>query len=108
MLKIFKKIDKKIREKILDIAYKYSKDLTEITNRPLEGEIVRISNIKIPKNFQIPRIEKLNRRYEHYKRHNYFRSTIILDNKNNLLDGYTTYILAKEMNFDYITILREN
>ena len=32
---------------------------------------------------------------------------IILDEYGYLIDGYTTYILAKEMNFEYITILRK-
>ena len=32
---------------------------------------------------------------------------IVLNNNNYLLDGYTTYLLAKEMKFDYITVLRE-
>ena len=108
MLKIFKDIKRKTERKIYKYAQKDINELSKIVNRPNEGEIVKIENIKIPKRFQQPRTEKLNRRYEYYKRHNYFRSTIILDNKNNLLDGYTTYILAKEMNFDYITILRED
>lgn len=45
-------------------------------------------------------------RKQYYEKHKYFRATIVLDNDNNLVDGYTTYLLAKEMNFDYITIVR--
>lgn len=101
------KISKKIKEKINNIAYKYSKDLSVITNRPLEGEIVKISSIKIPKNFKIPKTEKLNDRNEYYKEHRYFRRVIILDDKNTLLDGYTTYILAKRKGFKSITVLRD-
>lgn len=108
MLKIFKEIKRKTERKICECAQKDINELSKIINRPNEGEIVKIENIKILNKFQQPRTEKLNRRYEYYKRHKYFRSTIILDNKNNLLDGYTTYILAKKMGFDYITILRED
>lgn len=96
-----------IKEKINNIVYKYTKDLSVITNRPLEGEIVKISSIKIPKDFQKPRAEKLNERNEYYKKHRYFRRTIILDDKNTLLDGYTTYILAKRKGFKSITVLRD-
>ncbi len=87
------------------------KDTTEfsrIVNRPNEGEIVKIDNIKILKVFKRPNKEKkLIKRREYYLDHKYFRSMIVLNNNNYLLDGYTTYLLAKEMKFDYITVLRE-
>lgn len=108
MLKIFKNIKRKIETKICDYAQKDINELSRIINIPNEGEIVKIDNIKIFKKFQKPNKEKLNKRKEYYRKHKYFRSTIVLNNENHLLDGYTTYLLAKEMNFDYITILRED
>lgn len=108
MFNIIKNLKLKIKHKNTKKVYIDKIELARIINRPLEGEIVKIENIKIPKKFQKPRQEKLDKRYEYYKRHKYFRSTIILNNKNYLLDGYTTYLLAKEMKFDYITILRED
>lgn len=107
MLKIFENIKRKAETKICDYAQKDINELSRIINRPNEGEIVKIDNIKISKKFQKPKKEKLNKRKEYYLKHKYFRSTIVLNNENYLLDGYTTYILAKEMKFDYITILRE-
>ena len=85
MLKIFKKLKKKIEGKIVEYAQKDIDELGKILNRPKEGEIVKLGNIKIPYSFVAP------------KKH-----------KNNLLvDGYTTYLLALNKGYDYITILRE-
>ena len=107
MLKLFKNLNKKSEAKICEYAQKNINELSRIINRPHKGEIVRIENIKINKKFQMPRDEKLKARLEYFYKHNYFRSTIILNNKNYLVDGYTTYLLAKDLKFDYITILRE-
>lgn len=106
MLNIIKKIKNKINEKIEEYATKNISELSRLISRPIEGEIVKMSNIKIKKNFKRPQKTKLNQRRKYYNKYKYFRSTIILDNKNYLIDGYTTYLLAKEFNFDYITILR--
>lgn len=107
MLKIFKKIKNKIEEKMLENTLKDTTEFSRIANRPNEGEIVKIDNIKILKMFKIPNKEKINKRREYYLEHKYFRSMIVLNNNNYLLDGYTTYLLAKEIKFDYITVLRE-
>lgn len=40
-------------------------------------------------------------------KYQYFKSPIVLTKNNVLVDGYTTYLLAKEKKFDYITILRK-
>ena len=93
--------------KIEEYTLKDIDELSRILNRPLEGEIVKISNIKIQKYFKMPNCNKMKRRQEYYEKYSYFRSTIILNNKNYLVDGYTTYLLAKEMGYDYITIVRE-
>ena len=107
MLKIFKKRKYKIEGKILEYAQKNVNVISRIINRPNEGEIVKIDNIKILKVFKTPKQEKINSRRKYYKKYKYFRSMIVLNKNNYLLDGYTTYLLAKEAGFDYITVLRE-
>lgn len=101
---------KRIKSKLERLIWKYAKEnideLSRIINRPKEGEIVKISNIKIKENFKKPRSQKIKQRRKYYQRHNYFRSVIVLNKDNYLLDGYTTYLLAKQMNFEYITIVR--
>ena len=107
MLKIFKNIKKKTEKEIQRYTKENMNELSRIINRPREGEIVKLENIKIQKKFKNPNWRKIKDRKEYYEKHKYFRSTIILNNKNYLIDGYTTYLLAKEMKFDYITVLRE-
>lgn len=75
--------------------------------RPLEGEIVRLENIKIKKDFSEPKERKMKERRNYFNKYGYFKSPIILDKNNTLLDGYTTYLLAKEIGYESITILRD-
>ena len=81
-------------------------EIIDITNRPLEGEIVRLENIKIKKDFSEPKERKMKERRNYFNKYGYFKSPIILDRNNTLLDGYTTYLLAKEIGYKSITILR--
>ncbi len=101
-----KRIEKRLEEKILEYAQKDINELSRILNRPREGEIVKISNIKIQRKYKDPGKFKMKNRREYYKNHKYFKRMIVLDEKNYLIDGYTTYLLAKEIGFDYITIIR--
>lgn len=106
-MKIFKSLKKKIEEKTIKYAQKDIDELSRILNRPKEGEIVKIKNIKIPYHFTEPRKEKLRKRKQYYKKYGYFKSRVILNKNNLLIDGYTTYLLALNMGYDYITVLRQ-
>lgn len=104
--KIKENINKKVDSKLEEYANKNMLELNRITNRPLEGEIVKIENIKIPKKYVKPNSIKLISKDVYYYTHNYFRSQIVLTKDNYLIDGYTTYLLAKEKGFEFITIVR--
>ena len=106
MLKIFKKINKIIDKKLEKYTLKNIAELSRVVSRPLEGEIIKIDNIKIRKDFSRPNPKKLTIRKIYYERHNYFRSQIVVTRNNYLVDGYTTYLIAKEKGFDYITVVR--
>lgn len=106
MLKIFRNRKNKIEENIKKYAQENINELSRIISKPSEGEIVKISNIKIQEFFKEPNQWKMKLRREYYERHKYFKAAVVLDNNNYLVDGFTTYLLAKEMNFDYITIIR--
>jgi len=101
------KINKKVDIKIEEYANRNMFELNRITNRPLEGEIVKLENIKISKKYIKPNQIKLISRDVYYYTHNYFRSQIVLTKDNYLIDGYTTYLLAKEKGFEFITIVRD-
>ena len=99
--------------KLIDRLIKNNKKLCKLedsnvvlVNRPKEGEIVNIENIRIKENFINPSNRKMKEREQYYKNHSYFKSVIVLDNNNYLIDGYTTYLLAKKYKFNYITIVR--
>ena len=81
-------------------------EIIDITNRPLEGEIVRLEKKKKKKDFSEPKERKIKERRMYFNKYGYFKSPIILDRNNTLLDGYTTYLLAKEIGYKSITILR--
>lgn len=107
-MKIFKLLKKKIEEKTVKYAQENIDEMAKIINRPREGEIVKLENIKIPYYFVAPNKKKMLERKEYYKKYRYFKSTIILNKNNLLVDGYTTYLLALNMRYEYITILRED
>lgn len=100
MLKTIKNLLKNKLTKNMEV------EIMNITQRPLEGEIIPIECIKIKKYFKKPRKTKMEEKEEYFNKHGYFRSTIILNKNNVLLDGYTTYLLAKEHGYKSITILR--
>lgn len=106
MLKILDKINKKIDSKIEEYASKNIAEFSRFINRPLEGEIIKIDSIKIRKDFAKPNPKKLAIRKIYYEKHNYFRSQIVVTKNNYLVDGYTTYLIAKEKGFNYITAVR--
>lgn len=62
---------------------------------------IKLSKIKISKQMlkTLPRPNKLKWKYAFYRDLHEFESEIILDKHYELLDGYTTYLLAKM--FDY-------
>lgn len=74
----------------------------------MKTKTIRLSRIKITKEMQstLPRTEKITQKYEYFRRRtrtnnkyhrdqNTFQSSIILDKHNTLVDGYTSYLIAK-------------
>ena len=104
ILKMFTKRKESNKEKEI-----YEQVFTpRVLNRPNEGEIVKINNIKIKPYFKEPKKSKLAQRKQYYKEHDYFRSTIVINDANFLEDGYTTYLIAKQEGFDFITVVRKD
>lgn len=59
---------------------------------------VEISKIKVPKNFSKPNQKKMQKKIQYYKENHKFESQIVIDLNYNLLDGYTSYLIAKNYN----------
>ncbi|HKM01738.1 MAG TPA: hypothetical protein VJ083_06765 [Sedimentibacter sp.] len=88
----------------------------------MKQKSIRLSRIKISQEMKssIPRAEKLAHKYEYYKNKirvnkkygnncNPLQSSIILDKHNTLLDGYTSYLIAKMFDIKKVdVIIQEN
>lgn len=83
---------------------------------------IRLSRIKIDQDFinHMPKPDKLATKYDYTKNQlrinrkyntngNIFQSPIILDKKYNLVDGYTSFLLAKMFGIKKVDVMiREN
>lgn len=67
---------------------------------------IDIDKIIIPEYYKKPREEKLRNKKLFYLRNGYFENNIIIDENNTLVDGFTTYYIAKLYEFKYIGVTR--
>ena len=88
------------KEAIIDIQEKHLILQTEIINDLLNETAIEIDikKIKILKHFTKPNSEKLKERFDYYKQNKKFKAPIIIDSNYNLIDGYTSYLIAKNYN----------
>lgn len=91
-----------IQDEHIKIQNKMFDDMLEHINR--KRKIIKISDIKIQKKFKAPNKEKLNRRYTYFDTNAKFEVPIVVDSKNNLIDGYTSYLIAKHYKFSHIEV----
>lgn len=68
--------------------------------------LIRLSKIKISEEFKKhkPKSKKMNDKNIYFILNNTFKEKIILDKNNVLVDGYTTYLLAKEYEKKFIWV----
>lgn len=76
----------------------------------IKSETVKIEldKINIPSNFKrdLPNKAKIIARYDFYKKTGGFDREILIDENNNLLDGYTTYLICKMVGIEKVRVLR--
>lgn len=102
MMYIFEKAVK-WRDDVIDSQNKYEKKQDEFINHLLEElrtlwVVIDINLIKIPKKFTKPKKEKLDHRFEFYNKNKCFEVPIVINANNELVDGYTSYLIAKKYN----------
>lgn len=87
-------------EAIIDIQEADSKIKEEIIDALMNETTVEIeiSKIKIPEHFSKPNPKKLQQKFKYYKENHKFESQIVIDLDYNLVDGYTSYLIAKNYN----------
>ena len=73
-------------------------------HNPGESYKVKVSDIIIPEEFKAtkPRFEKMIQKRKFYRKNNRFESKIVLNKDFLLIDGYTSYIIAKENGMKYV------
>ena len=76
----------------------------------IKSETVKIEldKINIPANFKrdLPNKGKISARYNFYKKTGSFDREILIDEDNNLIDGYTTYLICKMVGIEKVRALR--
>lgn len=73
-------------------------------HNPGEPYKVKVSDIIIPEEFKAtkPRFKKMIQKREFYRKNDRFESKIVLNKDFLLIDGYTSYIIAKENGIKYV------
>ena len=68
---------------------------------------IKLSKIKIPHKFKrkYPKPEKMLRKYKFFLKHKKLESFIIINKQNILIDGYTSYLIAKAFGFKKVTVM---
>ena len=90
----------KSNEEIIDLQEKHTELQAIIIDALLNETAVEvdISKIKIPKIFSKPNPKKMQKKIEYYRKNHKFESQIVIDTDYTLLDGYTSYLIAKNYN----------
>lgn len=74
----------------------------------MKGQLhnMKVDDIKIFPCFEEhpPKIEKMEQKRQYFQETGLLQSQIILDRENNLIDGYTSYLLAKENNMECVPV----
>ena len=73
-------------------------------HNPSEPYKVKVSDIIIPEEFKAtkPRFKKMIQKREFYRKNDRFESKIVLNKDFLLIDGYTSYLLAKENDMKHV------
>lgn len=70
--------------------------------------IMRLDRIKIQEEFKKhpPKSNKMFKKLTFFIKHNRYEQPIVVDENNVLVDGYTTYLLEKITNKEYVVVER--
>lgn len=93
----------KSKEALIELHEEHTKVQDELIMNLLKdlsmpNIVIETELIKIPKHFTEPGKKKLSNRIDFYNKNKYFEAPIIIDPSNTLVDGYTSYLIAKKYN----------
>lgn len=66
--------------------------------------VMYLNDIKIPEYFKKPNKRKLNNRIVYFRKTGELPTPIVVNVENVLVDGYTSYLIAKKFNLDTVDI----
>ena len=68
----------------------------------------KLSNIKIQDKFKRnpPKFKKMLEKMNYYNQYQNFEQPIVVDKDNALIDGYTTYLITKQLGIKYMPVKR--
>lgn len=89
----------KQQDLLIEMQDKFIKKLLEV-----EWKIINIKNIKIPEHFSKPHKNKMKERWNYIRENKKFKVPIVVDSNNNLKDGYTSYLIAKELKLKEVEV----
>lgn len=100
------------KDALIELLERYIKTQDKIITNLLkdlstQNFIIDIDLIKIPENFVKPSKEKINARLEYYNKNKHVKVPIIINSKNVLVDGYTSYLVAKKHNLKTVQVRME-
>ena len=61
-------------------------------------KLIRLNKITIPDEWCQPRVYKMFERLVSYYKYHKYKVPIVIDKNNMLVDGYTSYLIAKDLN----------
>lgn len=69
-------------------------------------EIVKFKNVKIKSSFKYVNERKMHEKRKYAEKYGFYKDEIIIDKDNYLIDGYTSYLLAKENGIEELLVTR--
>lgn len=66
--------------------------------------LIPIDYIKIPEHFTEPKKWKMKERLNYYYKNKCFKTPIVINNENELVDGYTSYLIAKKNHMNMVRV----
>lgn len=90
------------KDEIIDMQEQFiDKLLNELDKRV---KFVYLKNIKIPEYFTNPKQKKFQERVEYFCKNKKFKVPIVINENNELLDGYTSYLIAKNFDLEIVEV----
>lgn len=93
-----------IKNDLIEEQEQIMKNQRVLINNLESKRVVELKDIKIPKYYKPPRESKMKSKVEYYNTHKEFKEEILIDRNNYLKDGYTSYLIAKDLGHNCVMV----